>query len=473
MGSVENHKNTVEKMAKEFGLVQQGQTLNDWFIFREERHFGPLTSDQVNKLLLQRKISIQHHIWRPGFTEWLPISEVENFRACGLESIDFVDDNTFSQECELEAVDLIAPDIHEIGFSKSWIKKVAKQRQILAEKTQQLSTALGLSDETKSYLVRYTTIAVLVCVTSMFVWFFWPSNESVMNGLTKGMQSHLLHISKQPESAINAQFAAFEKSNGQPDPILVMATNLPLGSVLQISLVGEPESLLGTLNFEKTMETTVKEKIFATPPIRGRNGQFIPAGVYSFKVACLSCGIEKKTIFEQKYSLGIQNAEDYQSKLKFYHKKVREDARLELTELESLASVLGEQYKKTLNGFVKFSTGTVSWEGFSGEWLDNQNRVVGVFAQMESDDVREHIYYLPLYESYKDLAKNIFELHMMQDTLVKTPKNRGALTKDVAALSHKISLNITYLKSQIDLMNAEAQSTEGLPSKEALKKMTL
>lgn len=473
MSSVENHKNTVEKMAKEFGLVQQGQALNDWFVFREERHFGPLTSDQINKLLIQRKISIHHHIWRPGFAQWLPISEIENFRACGVESIDFIDDNTFSQECELEAVDLIAPDIHEIRFSKSWIKKVAKQRQILSEKIHLLSTALGLSDETKAYLARYTVVAALACVTSMFVLFLWPSNESVMDGLAKSMQSHLLRISKQPESTVNVQFAAFEKSNGQSDPVLVMASNLPLGSNLQIKLVGEPETLLGALNFEKTMETTVKEKIFSTPPIRGRNGQFIPAGVYSFKVVCLSCGPEKKTIFEQQYSLGIQNVEDYQSKLKFYHQKVRQDARLELTELDSLASVLNEQYKKTLNGFVKFNNGVVSWERFSGEWLENQNRVVGVFAQMESEDVREHIYYLPLYESYKQLAKNIFELHMMQDSLVKTSKNKGFLTKDVAALSHKISLNLTYLKSQIDLMSTEAQSAEGLPSKEALKKMTL
>ena len=38
------HKTESEELPKEANLVEQGHILQDWFVFRDSRHFGPLST---------------------------------------------------------------------------------------------------------------------------------------------------------------------------------------------------------------------------------------------------------------------------------------------------------------------------------------------------------------------------------------------------------------------------------------------
>lgn len=98
----------------------QKQQFADWFIFRETRHFGPLTTEQINKMLLEKQIALYHHIWRPGFKSWKLIKEEEVFQGIGSNDIEEMSDNDFSYKARLKGIDKIKAPRGIKAFLGKW-----------------------------------------------------------------------------------------------------------------------------------------------------------------------------------------------------------------------------------------------------------------------------------------------------------------------------------------------------------------
>ena len=368
----EKIENTVET-----SIVEHGHILNDWFIFREERHFGPMSTKQVRYLLSKKMIASSHFIWRPGFTGWTAIGQVESFRSYGRDEIDNLTDDDFSKRAMLGGIDRIGWEKNEIDFidkknSNAYeleqVRMTRAYRNVLSEPLfmEKLNNFFGLFGSDFRYgqaLVGFLAVAFLFAgiVTANRV-----DTSSTLAGFSTAIQERLTTISEKTETIRNPSFAMFEKASASGDPILVSATNLPLGTRVLIDVIGKPDTLMGAYRFNQKFEMNIDSKIFSTDPIREASGKFIPAGTYTVFAKCLSCGEADRNLFAKEFTFGMKDRDAYTAGLAKFHEETRQNARLELMELGDLSGNLNQQFAITSQRFARAVTGrdVSRWERF-------------------------------------------------------------------------------------------------------------
>lgn len=467
--------------------VERGHELGDWFVFRETRHFGPLSTKQVNQFLLSRLISNQHHIWRPGFTQWVPILSIESFRSFGQNEIEKISDNDFSFQAQLGPIDRIKFQETDVSFQESGGIKILNinvqnvQNEInekfdafkisFKELLNELLFTFGINEKHKNKLA-YAIIAstALFFISSFYLLFSGPREVFFVDQLPKEIRQKLVTNAELPENTKAPSLVFFEKDINLQDPVFVGSVNLPLGSKIKVVIEAVPETLLGSFRFQKEIEINLTSPYFQTEPIRGPSGQFLSAGKYKVSVTCLSCDKENVNLHSSTFSYGIKNIENYKKDLKAFHLSSRESAVLELDELDDLNETLLDQYQNTVSLFNRSigNKSSESWNKFSANWLSTQKKIVELFEQIQSEELKSKLYYLALYESYGALTRSIFELHVMQDKLMTVGINDPSLREQISEISQDAKLKLSYLKSQTDLMRINYNRSSGLPSKEGL-----
>ena len=462
-------------------IIEQGHVLNDWFVFRNERHFGPMSTKQVRYLLSKKLIANTHHIWRPGFTGWTPMCEVESFRSYGKSSVDFMNDDDFSSRALLSGIDRITAERNQIDFIDKTKSNAYSLEQIRlsrasrglspqAELIEKVDNLFGVFGERfRSGKIVLAGLAVLFLIGGIL-----SANSTKPNVLLSEMSSavkeRMITVSNKAESITNPSMEIFKQKNNSGDPVLITATNLPIGARLQFEIVGEPSTLLGAYRFDQKIELNVESKIFKTPSIRQDSGKFLPPGKYNVLATCLSCGAEKKTIYSKQFTFGITNSGEYEKSLAKFHEETRQNAKLELIELGDLSENLNQQFSNTTKRFSRAVSNQkiVSWERFSATWLMNQRKLIDLFDQMNSKSFKADLYYLGLYEAYNNIIAKIFELHILQDGILKGNSVRKNQILEESKMASQIKLELVSLKSQLDLMNVNFNRTNGLPEKTGL-----
>jgi len=459
-------------------IVEQGHILNDWFIFRDERHFGPMSTKQVRYLLSKKMVSSDHFIWRPGFTGWTPIGGVESFRSYGRDEIDVLSDDDFSKKAMLSGIDRIGWEKNEIDFIDKRNANAYELEKVRFAKTtrapkfmEKLNNLYGVFGSDFKYGQAVIGFVAFACLFGGLVTANKTQKITMLEGFSSAVQERLVAISEQPDSTRNPRFVSFEKSASTGDPILISATNLPLGSRVLIDITGKSETLLGSYRFNQKFEMDLDSKIFSTPTLRQASGKFIPAGTYSVVAKCLSCEEVNQKLFAKDFTFGVKDRGVYSAALTKFHSETRQNARLELIELGDLSGNLNQQFENTTQRFARAVVGKEipRWERFSASWLLNQRKLIDLFEQMETPEFQEKLYYLSLYNAYDSVVKDIFELHILQDELIKTDLSEQSQIVAESKLSQKIKVELAALKSSLNLMNVNYNKTNGLPEKSGLK----
>lgn len=78
-----------------------------WFVFRDQRHFGPFTTNSVLIFLRRGFISKKHYVWKAGQTAWQPIGTLEVFNIPIAEEALAITDAEFVQLSGIEREDLV------------------------------------------------------------------------------------------------------------------------------------------------------------------------------------------------------------------------------------------------------------------------------------------------------------------------------------------------------------------------------
>lgn len=446
----------VEKNSGVDKTVEQGHLMSDWFIFRENRHFGPLTSKQIKTCLKDELITKEHYIWRHGFDSWKKIRDVDSFAAYGVLKSDFnLSDKDFSEKANIQNIDRIALEDKELNFSNEEV---------------QGSLALEKYEKFFAEYKKYTPLLVVLIAVSLYFVFKSPERGMSFRNLSSVEKTRLLSTSNIPESIDQVAFNAYKSHMVDPrEPVFVSATNLPKGARLKYFVSGVPGTLLGAHRYEKEFEEIVEKKIFTSQPLRAITGEYIPEGLYKVSVLCLSC-TNNEYIFKRDFEILSQDKGAYKAGLKSYHQDMRKSAKLELDELYDMAVTLKQQYQRTANNFVKTKTkgSKRNWENFSKTWLADQQKLISLFEQIKNPKFRESLYYLSLYEKFGDLTGQIFELHVLQDSMVSEGKADSAKLQNATQIAQNINLTLEFLKSQVDLMNVNYNQSKLLPPKTGL-----
>ncbi len=451
-------------------VEEKGHIIGDWFIFRETRHFGPLSSLQIRSFLTKNLISTSHHVWRPGVPGWVAIKNIESFSCHGDEQIEIINDETFSSRAGLHKLDRIIIENRKLNFDE---KKETEENKIKHQPvgiftaiTNSLNSSFGFDDKIKKWHVASTLFLFIACVAAYIGISQLPKESPALLGIPSAMKEKLITASETAESTSSPVLTVFEKTATKSDPVLVVGTNLPIGTSINIKITGDPNTLLNSFRFQKDIEMTITEKIFLTEAIRQKNGKFIPPGSYDITMTCSSCTDTKASIYKGKFSFGIVDKAAYNADLKEFHQKTRASAQLELNELNDLSNTLDSQYKNSLQKFTALNASdeTFEWESFSNSWLTSQKKLVDLFVQIESAEFKTSLYYLDLYKQYSQVTKNLFEVHMLQDDyIISETKNEREIAK-VYKENEKVLLTLKSLKSKLELMNTNFNVVDGLPS---------
>ncbi len=464
--------------------IELGHELGDWFIFRQTRHFGPLTTKQVNQLLLNRLISIDHHIWRPGLKAWISLKCIESFRSCGTFDIENISDNDFSFQAQLGSIDRIKFQDKEMSFANldsvkvvsikgqdGLVDKMNSFKFIMKQSAFLLGRQLGLNKDN----IRYYQVGLgLSSIALLFLFGILINNlysaKSFISDLPTEIKAQLISNAKKPATTKDPSLVFYEKDTPFKDPVFVGSVNLPSASKIRVDIQGNPDSLLNAFRFGKSVEINLTSPYFQTGAIRGDQGEYLPAGEYNVSVTCLSCDKKNLELYSSTHKFGLSGLSSYNQQLESFHSKARESASIELNELIDLNETLLGQYQKSLNIYNRSlsSKNLAAWNRFSVDWLGTQKNIVEMFEQLKSADLKSKIYYLTLYQAYGTVTQMIFELHVLQDSFLNGKDKSLELAGKINNLAQNIKLKSTYLKSQVDLMKVNYDGSKALPPKTGL-----
>ncbi len=468
-------KLNLEKLPKKTGLVEQGHILQDWFVFRDNRHFGPLSSKQVRGFLSKKLISTEHYLWRPGFDGWTSIKDVEGFKSYGKSKIKAYTDEEFSYKAKLNYIDRISQEARSLDFTEG--QKPISAEESLAELEKNKNPFIKGLEGVSQYFgfgetyVNYGRVAgfiLAILVTGAMVYKSQGmSYQEQLSLLPDDVRQSFVKTASSFETSKNPRLSLYELNEGGRDPEFVGAINAPVGTKIRLEVSGIQGTLVGAYRFEYKRQFEIKSKIFKTDAVRQASGKFLPAGQYIVKAYCVNCTEPNKELYKQEQLLGTRDFDVYEKDLRVFTESAREEVRLELDELEDLSYTLFNQYKATSDRFMQ---GTADkkikrWQSFSAQWLNKQNKLLELFQQLKTSEFSEKLYYLGIYSGYAKVVKQIFELHMMQDNLMPS-KNRNIAS--MSPLVKKIDINLKALKAQVELARVKFNQTDGVPKVEKI-----
>lgn len=467
-------KTNLEKLPEGMNLVERGHILGDWFVFRDDRHFGPLSSQQVRGFLESKLLSTGHHIWRPGFDGWTAISEIEGFKSYGKAKIKIYSDEEFSYKGKLGHIDRIGKEVSSLDFAEGAKPYTREEIEASVLHKEEIIKNVSLRSM-KSYFgfgADYLNLGRLMgalIVASVIGAIMFKNIEArnldALSGLKEDASNVLRAASAGSDNRKDPEFKAIEKSKGVADPVLIFGTDLPIGTNLVISITGIEGTLLGSYRFFQSTPVVLTEKIFKTSAIREVSGKFIPPGNYNVQVTCVDCVENNKIIYDQAHTFGVSNQVEYQKNLSSYQAEVREDIGLELDELEDLSFAIFAQYKDSANMFMDFSVSKnlAGWQKFSAEWLVKQKKLIDLFAEVKTEKFQSSVYFIDYYNAYEKVVTRIFELHLLQDSTLVVGRNSKKNSAEMSNLVREANRELSVIKAQLQISRIEFNRASGMP----------
>lgn len=68
--------------------IKTSETYNkQWYIFKNCKQHGPLSSEEICNLLLNNQINKDHHVWNESINDWTSIKDIEDFKNIGFNPV--------------------------------------------------------------------------------------------------------------------------------------------------------------------------------------------------------------------------------------------------------------------------------------------------------------------------------------------------------------------------------------------------
>ena len=420
-------------------LIEQGRDLNDWYVFRDQKHYGPFSYQALTEYIKDDVIHLSHYVWRPGFKEWIKIEDLNTFSCLQDKEMDrkrLTDDDFYSLIKEdlkgNESIDFVPPSVNEGVTANGSVKA-----------------------NNKNYIVALGALISLTILGLSYIYFNAQEDLYSYSLLSVEQQNKLQIISETPAQGLaDIRVQTYLSKINTGDPVIIFGTNLPANSNLRYSISGVGGTLIGMHRYNETFNIKVPEdKIFESKPLRRASGEFIPAGVYKLSISCAECA--KGTSFDEEIKFFPRGEVQYKKDLQQFNDTVRYNTSLELNELKDILRNVRQQFNETIKGFNQNKSLAV-WDDFSKAWLVNQEELINLFSQLKNDDLRDKIKMISMYDELQTIVRNLFEMHMLQDDI-----RRKKITKvDYKKLSKRVSDSINAFESALNIEKLNLNKTE-------------
>ncbi len=422
-----------------------------YYLLFNGEYQGPFALDQIFRLISDRKIHTEHKIWSSGFSDWVTISKIpifeKKFSALVTETAPAVM-TEFTRANDFE---------FDLFFEEAVVAKTSLPKKDIGEV---LAPKMDLEPKitARAWLLRNlkkNVLGLFFCALIVFTLLIYKlknaesENIDLLRSLSVSeyneAKSVLLNIENEKELV-----ASLGLVNSGNQVSFIVVSNIPKGKRSTLSLVGVPESLVGSDFFSREAHFVSKNNRVLIASRLVTFDSPIPKGDYIVSYYCEDC--QTKTILtEKRYFLGGAKDIQYDLELIEFHKSLRNKARGEIAEFRQLLETLtAENFRFEELHLQKGETGKTGSSPFSLQWSQLLPQLDLVFESWNAKLGKNEVF-------YSDQFKSIFAIFQMLKERFNTENGK---TKDLL-----LDQQIERVKAELRRMESLPLSSNGMPRK--------
>jgi len=459
-----------------------------WFVYLGDHHEGPFNADELNQKQKNGQISLQSYAWSEGMADWKPILEI----------------NELSSELKkIQSVAGISPAKEKSPEKKKDSGPEAKKRKLIrnillvnAVIFIPFLTLIVLSNQGSEEMhanLRPTLNKMVNKLPFMSVFFnMIPHSGELSKDAKKDMETAILG-----EPSNGVKMAITLLNNDPSRPSLYLATNLPDRTKFDVYLIGNSETLLNRLQFQSQLNVTTFRGIGKSDVLLSENAQPLAKGEYLVWVAesqeqeepvkvrlgelpaSRPSGVmpapvpnSSKFVISKTFFIGGAKDENYLTKLKAFHEKVKENAEKELVELKQYSDTLNLQFQTLTTDFAKILKAKKvsenhknNWKTTSEQWLQINNQLEQTIQTWSKETLQNEFFYGSSFELLKSSYDSIKKLFQMENEYVEKQLEKSSFEIQYGKAMNDCKLSLNQVKMKIDAIMNAPKSANGLPKR--------
>jgi hypothetical protein len=443
-----------------------------WFVHARGNQEGPITLSEVHERLNRGVLLSQDFAWCESMETWKRIQEIPELHLLPSED-----------------------DVSRVaGVASSASVRLTGE---LTDRRESVRESAGSPKRRIRWALGAAFIATVFLVAYQMGWLKpgWGRFPSVA-GLSDAENQTLLAATEKKLSKEGAQVAAVLGNPGSPSPVLHLATNLPEGAQLEIWLQGIGPTLLNEVEFSIQFPVTVVQHSAKTPALRMRDGAALPAGQYTVTVlegpsqlpsvqsvldqlpaagvpqAGLPAG--RRVFSQQTYTLlaGLRD-ETYTTLLRESHTRWREQAALELKDLQDWLGQLEQRFASSISAFDKLKEQPVGdsrrkqWLDFRKEWDVQIDPLRAKLDAFRPGAPRSKVFYGPLFDRAYLTVQTLNRVSDLQGTAMSPPADVGSYWTEIDSTRSQVKDRLGDLQAKLQAIT-EGWSQSGYPPREGI-----
>ncbi len=470
-----------------------------WFIYVQDHHEGPFNLNEVHEKQISNIVTDDTFVWCEGMGDWQPLPQVpELYRELKNKSQPLQEKTEGTQPSVATGPTLIKPAGQYTAAKAKSNSKVPLIGGVILVPVLGIGAFVGLSHFASEELhskLRPTFSKILTKAP------FLSPLIKVVPALPDLKGSDLKELEGAMISPIDQGVKiAFALSTADPKrPFFYVSSNLPSGTKLDVNIIGNGETLLNSLQFFGQNSTILNAGLGKTEVFLSDGASSIPEGEYSVyvsesseqeesikgglstlapvKPSVIAPQVAKGAhfVFTKTYFLGGEKDQNYATRLKAFHEKIKSDAEKELQELKQYADILSDQFSRLPESFERIyrakkikSAMKASWQKDMTQWQQLSGQMDERMQAWTKETIQANYFYGKLYEIIKGTTESFKKYFDLLNNYVEKPSDKNAfeIQKGKAYSEAKEALDI--LQTKVNMMINAPKTATGLPTKEGL-----
>jgi hypothetical protein len=329
----------------------------------------------------------------------------------------------------------------------------------------------GVGGKLKRILLPLVLVLVLGGAGAAYFLFFaspLPSDLDVALSDLESMTEVVKQDASQPRIFAAIAKGTEENPADETNPKFYVASNLPEGTQITLTLVGEPGTLVNKIRFDKSFTASVGPNRLAVFDQIKDDGKPLPMGDYKMKITA-----DGAQAIEEPRFLGGKKGAVYDRRLKQYKEKLQGEYDKEMAELRQFVDTLKAQQAEVSKKISEYKTG---WSNPSArnklgyDWKAFNTSFQGLAAQFDAkvkermNATGEEKYHPRAYQDISTTLAQLIQLTQLHTTRVEggTPASspdevEGLVQAGVVSLEQWVAAAV--VKSPFDAI----KESSGLP----------
>ncbi len=469
-----------------------------WFLYKEDHHEGPFSLDELQEMKKAGSISASTYTWKEGQADWEMIQDTPEIAealfpkpapSSGSEStmVGVLPRSEESQpEPKPQSAPTVSPSLRAKRPGKSLVRSLVSALVAVVFVFGLIigSSHIVPSDVHNSLRPLYLSIASKSATLERMIQILPKPNDLSQEELDELESALLVANTVEPRITLLA-------GHGNPArPNLYVTSNLPDKTDLTIELVGNPDTLLNELTFNRKIRVVLDRGFARSEALIGEEGKPIPQGEYSVAVmetaqgdGASSPGADR---FVMRKILFLNGEKDntYLAKLKTFQDKIKEASSKELSELTQYESLLRDQFesvrlaisksltekpapktakkkvKKAKPEPVKSNKELVAKIQSFGKALQQVETVALTWTDASFKDV---LFYGSIYRLLKDCLPALRKYFEVAQLAIESPADKVAFRLKESQNAADASKGLGTVKAKLMVVKNAPKSAAGLP----------